>query len=85
MTLGKVSTRILHEPTGYWQDVKNQRDFLDKLATRFKITKPDEWLSVTTKEVLSEGGSFVNNYYDGSLRRGNAYHCDQLTIRLILY
>jgi hypothetical protein len=35
------------------------------------IKKASDWNKVTTKIVLKEGGSAINNYYNGSLKQGN--------------
>jgi hypothetical protein len=34
-------------PTGYWNDLKNQRKFMDWAATELKITNLDEWNNVS--------------------------------------
>jgi hypothetical protein len=55
---------------GHWKDIKNQRAFLDQLALKLSIQKPEEWLEVGCKAILKEGGYFIN-YYNSSLTNGN--------------
>jgi hypothetical protein len=59
------------KPANYWKDVTNQRRFFDELAVTLNIQKPQDWCAVTTKIAVDKGGSFINNYYGGSLIRGN--------------
>jgi hypothetical protein len=54
-------------PRGYWKDVQNQRHFFDQLAKKLNIQQPENWDKVTLKTVLSEGGTFVNAYYNSSV------------------
>jgi hypothetical protein len=56
---------------GYWKDGQNQRLFFDKLAPKLGVHRPEDWAKVTTKSVIEEGGSFVTNYYNGSLIKGS--------------
>jgi hypothetical protein len=58
------------KPPGYWKDPTNQRKFFDKLATKLNIQTPEQWNRVLVQTVLKEGGSFVNNYYKGSVQKG---------------
>jgi hypothetical protein len=61
-----------YKPYGFWKDIKNQKIFLDNLANKLNITKPEDWYSVKVETVLREGGYFVLSYYQGSLTRGKA-------------
>jgi hypothetical protein len=65
---------------GYWKDIKNQKAFFDKLAIKWNIQKPNDWNHVTWSMVIKEGGSFIINYYHGSLKRGTIYCNDYLTL-----
>jgi hypothetical protein len=56
---------------GYWKDLQNQKKFFDQLAIKWNIQKPEDWHKVTYKMVVKEGGSFVSDYYNGSLTQGN--------------
>jgi hypothetical protein len=55
---------------GYWRKVKNQKIFLDNLASKLNIQHPEDWYRVTTKMVLAEGGTFIRDHYNGSLIKG---------------
>ena len=53
----------------FWS-LKHQREFLDDLAVRLKITKPEDWKSIKPKDVIQKGGSFLRKYYRSSLSQG---------------
>jgi hypothetical protein len=40
------------------------------LKTRLGIQHPRDWLQVSTKVIVEEGGSFLYRYYGGSLLKG---------------
>lgn len=68
-------------PRNYWTVKPNQRNFLDKFASRFGIKKPEDWGKVTWKQVrfiieqvvnakvLHEKGGGLLNVYNNSLYR----------------
>jgi hypothetical protein len=58
-------------PRGHWKDKENQKAFLDQLAIKLNIQKPEDWYKVTSQLVLEKGGSFLAKYYNYSLIRGN--------------
>jgi hypothetical protein len=62
------------KPTGYWQDVGNQRKFFDRMALMLNITKPEDWYSVTIDRLLKNGGSFIRKYYKSSLVQGTLFN-----------
>jgi hypothetical protein len=55
---------------GYWKLIDNQRQFFDKLATVLSINRPEDWLHVKNKTIVSHGGQFIYSYYDGSILQG---------------
>jgi hypothetical protein len=57
----------------YWKDKENQKAFFDKLSINWNIKKPEDWCKVTRRMVLSEGGKFIDTYYNGSLKRGKSF------------
>jgi hypothetical protein len=61
-----------HKPSGYWNDIENQRKFFEEIAPALNIKKPEDWYSVNVDTVMKMGGSFVNSptHYKGSLIRG---------------
>jgi hypothetical protein len=58
------------KPRGYWQDKANQKTFFDQLAIKWNIQNADDWSKVTSSMVLKEGGGFIVQYYNGSVRQG---------------
>jgi hypothetical protein len=46
------------------------RQFFDDLAKKLDIKHPQDWNSVKIKTVIENGGSFINRFYKGSVRRG---------------
>jgi hypothetical protein len=60
----------IRKPKGHWNDILNQRIFLDQLAEKLKVKKPEDWYNVTVNTVLQHGGSFVKTNYNTSLVRG---------------
>jgi hypothetical protein len=68
---------VFQEPKvlGYWKDVGHQRTFMDQLAVKLNIQKPEEWYNVTCNTVYQEGAWFVQMYYGGSLLQGKLHIC----------
>jgi hypothetical protein len=58
------------KPSGWWKHLDHQRSFLDHLAVKLNIQKPQDWYKVHSGRVVKEGGSFISKYYDGSLKKG---------------
>jgi hypothetical protein len=58
------------KPWGHWNSKINQRVFLDQLATKLNIQKPEDWYSIRPDTVKTMGGSFVYTHYNGSLIEG---------------
>jgi hypothetical protein len=58
------------KPPGYWKDITNQKEFFDQLATKWNIQNLDDWNNVTREMAKKEGGSFIDTYYNGSLKQG---------------
>jgi hypothetical protein len=58
------------KPSGYWKDVKNQRNFFDELGVKLNIKEPQDWFRVTRKIIWKEGGYFINNHYNSSVIKG---------------
>src|SRR5688500_14894323 len=56
----------------YWGDLRNQRLFVDYLASRFFSNttarkQQQQWYKVTGKRIANEGGHTLLNLYNGSL------------------
>jgi hypothetical protein len=50
--------------------LEKQRELFDNLAIKWKLQKPEDWLKVTIKNVVKEGGSFIHIFYNGSVLQG---------------
>jgi hypothetical protein len=59
-----------HKSMGFWQDMQNRRNFLDQLAIKWNIQKPQDWYKVTSRMAVNQGGTFIVSVYNGSLIRG---------------
>jgi hypothetical protein len=59
-----------HKPHAYWKDVRHQRQFFDQLASKLNIQRPEQWYTVKWDTILEAGGTFVSNYYKGSVTKG---------------
>jgi hypothetical protein len=60
-------------PHGYWKDIGNQRAFLERIAKKYDVQKPEDWYKIQAKGLLKEdGGYLINAYYNGSLVQGNS-------------
>lgn len=58
----RLTTTI--RPKGYWDNIANQRSFMDELTKKLNIT--DEWFKITTKALKQHGASRLLQKYDGS-------------------
>ena len=63
------------KPRGYWKDKENQKAFFDQLAIKWNIQRPEDWNKVTCDTMVRKGGSFINAYYNGSLKQGTNVSC----------
>jgi hypothetical protein len=55
-------------PRKRWTE-QQQRSFLDQLAVKLNIQKPEDWYHVRRETVMKMGGTFVAQH--GSLTKGN--------------
>jgi hypothetical protein len=56
-------------PSGYWDDKQNHRRFFDDLAANLNISV-DQLATVPARNIVAEGGFFLNSHYDGSVQQG---------------
>jgi hypothetical protein len=54
-------------PRNYWQDTKNQREYLDWLAIHLHIVSPDGWYKVSRETVIDNFGRGLMVEYGGSV------------------
>jgi len=58
-----VTSSRAQAPHKYWTSLQNQRNFLDKVKTKYNITKPSDWSAITYKMIESEGGKSLFRQY----------------------
>lgn len=44
------------KPLGYWNSLKNQRDFLEKVGKELNIKTLDDWYEKNVSDVTEKGG-----------------------------
>ncbi len=52
---------------GHWNDVDNQRLFLDKLAKKLNLTDGKSWCQLTSSLLDQHGGAALKQKYNGSI------------------
>lgn len=52
---------------GHWEDLANQRKFLDSISSTLNISKPEDWYKVKSTDVIKLGGKGLLNRYNNSL------------------
>jgi hypothetical protein len=75
--------KFVRTPRNYWQNIDNQRSFMDNLAkklnillepnnvfTKVDMTSPDDWYSMNEKTLREHGGRGLLQYYRGSVLKG---------------
>ena len=50
-------------PSGYWENNDNVLDFLYKFQQKYNLNTPDNWNSVSHKQIVSEGGMTLLKKY----------------------
>ena len=48
---------------GYWENKENILQFLSKIKEKYNLNSPEDWNSVTQKQILSNGGSRLLSKY----------------------
>jgi hypothetical protein len=56
-------------PRNYWNDVNNQRSFLERIAPQLNVSTLEDWHSIKTKDVIRLGGAGLLSRYGDSLRK----------------
>eukprot|EP01114_Cavostelium_apophysatum_P021400 TRINITY_DN7453_c0_g1_i1.p1 TRINITY_DN7453_c0_g1~~TRINITY_DN7453_c0_g1_i1.p1 ORF type:complete len:488 (-),score=137.23 TRINITY_DN7453_c0_g1_i1:47-1510(-) len=60
-------------PAGFWDDKRNQREFMDDLASALELNSREDWYRVTVKQVHENGGGgLLEVCYNNSLSRALA-------------
>ena len=60
---GKSTFNNPNQPPGYWENRENFNKFLSELQIKYNLTTPDDWNSITTNHIKSNGGSRLLNKY----------------------
>ena len=50
-------------PVGYWENKENVQTFLDNLQQKYNLNSPDDWNSITTSHIISNGGKKLLSKY----------------------
>ncbi len=55
-------------PRGHWDNMDNQRAFVDDIGKKLSITNKEEWYNVKFQDFLDHGGAgLLNRKYKGSV------------------
>ena len=54
---GKFLFNNPQHPSGYWENKENILQFLSKIKEKYNLKTPDDWNSITTSHIQSNGGS----------------------------
>lgn len=53
-------------PKGYWQNKKNQREFMDGLGKDLGFNTKEDWYKISKSHIVDQGGNSLLRYYGGS-------------------
>lgn len=62
-------TKFHRMPRRYWTLIKNQKAFMDSLATKYNIQVPDDWNQITSEIMIHEGGASLLRLCGGSITK----------------
>src|SRR5207237_587250 len=65
-SLSNLVRSLYPKPIGYWNNMENQREFIDWLGKKLGYSKMDDWYRVYTADILQNGGGRLLNLYGGS-------------------
>ena len=60
---GKSIFGKANKPVGYWEDKQNVTEFLEELKHKLNLKTPENWNSITKKQIQAHGGSGLFNKY----------------------
>lgn len=60
-------TNFTTAPMNFWDNVSNQKVFLDNLSKKLNIKHVHDWFRITTTKFQAKGGSTLLRKYNGSL------------------
>ena len=60
---GKSSFNNPPKPSGYWENQENILNFLSKIKEKHNLNTPEDWNSITKKQIQSNGGGSLLSKY----------------------
>ena len=60
---GKLMFKNPKQISGYWENKENIEHFLSKIKEKYNLNTPEDWNSITTKHIQSNGGGALLNIY----------------------
>ena len=60
---GKSSFKNPKQPAGYWDNQENIDNFLSEIKEKYNLNTPEDWNSITRKQIESNGGSRLFSKY----------------------
>ena len=54
---------IFNNPPGYWENQENIDNFLSKLKEKYNLNTPEDWNSITTTHIQTNGGNTLLSKY----------------------
>ena len=60
---GKSSFNNPPQPPGYWKNEEYILQFLSKIKEKYNLSTPEDWNSITTSHIISNGGRTLLNKY----------------------
>lgn len=56
-----------HRKNKFWRDRDNARNFLDGLASKWSIKRPQDWNNITVPQIINSGGTGLLSKHKNSL------------------
>ena len=61
--LVQYGRKPIKQAPGYWENKENILNFLSKIKEKYKLNTPDDWNSITTNHIQSNGGTTLLTKY----------------------
>jgi hypothetical protein len=65
--------KFKRHPAHYWNDLNNQRQYLDSIYDKLQLKSTADWLYVTSDQIIANHGAGLLTQYGGSLQKGKHY------------
>lgn len=69
---------------GYWNSLKNQREFFEKLSKQLNVHNESDWISITWADVRAHGGAALHKYYAKKEQDGDQETYEDNTLHQVL-